>query len=237
MEKRIIKMNLQFFGGRGAGSSGLSDGPTPGGGNGGNGGLQYGQPHTPQMRPPAPTIEGQIGAQGKPQSPTEAMERVNPDRRALDAMNYEDYTSNCQRCVIAYELNRRGYNVEAEATFRNDPYPNMGHWMTAFEGATAESVGATTNNKVNSNIKDKMSQWGNGSRGIVRVQSGSNGHVFNVEYRGGKLYYYDAQTNTRYDPKRVFNHVNKQNVSIVRSDNLKIADNVRDMVRKSRTAR
>lgn len=236
MEKTRIKMNIQFFGGRGAGSGGLEDGPTPGGGGGGSD-AKYGQPNTPQMRPPAPTIEGQIGAQGEPQSPAEAMERVNPDRRALDAMEYEDYTSNCQRCVVAYELNRRGYNVEAEATFRNDPYPSMNHWMTAFEGATIENVGATTNNKVNSNIKDKMSTWGNGSRAIVKVQGGGGGHVFNVEYRGGKLYYYDAQTNTRYDPKRVFNHVNKRAVSVVRTDNLKIGDNVRDMVRKSRKAR
>lgn len=231
-----MEMNLQFFGGRGSGSGGgLEDGPTPGGGGGSE--ARYGQPHTPQMRPPAPTIEGQIGTQGKPQSPSEAMERVNPDRRALDAMSYEDYTSNCQRCVVAYELNRRGYNVEAEATFQNDPYPRGNHWMTAFEGAKSEAVGATTNNKVNSNIQSKMSDWGNGSRAIVQVNNARGGHVFNVEYRNGKLNYYDAQTNSRYDPKRVFNHVDKREVRIVRTDNLAIADNVRDMVRKSRKAR
>ena len=231
----MIKFNLQLFGGRGAGSSGLSDGPTPGGGGGS--GAKYGQPHTPQMRPPAPTIEGQIGQKGKPQSPAEAMERVNPDRRALDAMDYEDYTSNCQRCVVAYELNRRGYNVEAEATFQNDPYPTGGYWMTAFKGAKREDVGATTNNKVNANIQDKMSTWGNGSRAVVSVSNGRNGHVFNVEYRNGKLSYFDPQTNERYDPKRVFNHVNKKAVNIVRTDNLALGDNVRDLVRKSRKAR
>ena len=230
-----MRMYLQFFGGRGAGSGGLADGPIPGGGGGSD--ARYGQPNTPVMRPPAPTIEGQIGAQGKPISPSDAMERVNPDRNALDAMSYEDYTANCQRCVVAYELNRRGYNVEAEATFPNDPYPSGGHWMTAFEGAKREDVGATTNNKVNKNITEKMSDWGNGSRAIVSVSNGRGGHVFNVEYRNGKLNYYDAQTNTRYDPKRVFNHVNKRAVSIVRTDNLAIGDNVRDMVRKSRKAR
>lgn len=233
----MIKYNLQFFGGNGAASSSnMKDGPIPGGRSGGSG-LNYMQPNTPQNRPPAPTIEGQIGQMGKPQTPSEAMERVNPDRRAIDAMSYEDYTSNCQRCVVAYELNRRGYNVEAEATFENDPYPRAGHWMTAFKGAQAESVGATTNNKVNKNIESKMSNWGNGSRAIVRVQGNGGGHVFNVEYRRGKLEYYDAQTNTRYDPKRVFNHVNKRAVQIVRTDNLPLGDNVRDMVRKSRKAR
>lgn len=231
----MIELNLQYFGGRGAGSSGgLSDGPTPGGGGGGKG--KYGQPNTPVMRPPAPTIEGQIGAKGKPQTPAAAMERTNPDIKALDAMTYEDYTSNCQRCVVAYELNRRGYNVEAESTFQNDPYPR-GRWMTAFKGAKSESVGASTNDKVNKNIESKMSSWGNGSRAVVQVSKGQNGHVFNVEYSGKKLKYYDAQTNERYDPKRVFAHVNKQAVKIVRVDNLDLGDNVRDMVRKSRKAR
>lgn len=236
MEKPRVKYNLQFFGGRGAGSGELADGPIPGGG-GGNGNLRYGQPNTPVMRPPAPTIRGQIGAKGEPQTPAEAMERTNPDRRAVDGMSYEDYTSNCQRCVIAYELNRRGYNVEAEATYENDPYPNGGYWKTAFQGATTTNVGATTTNKVNTNIKDEMSGWGNGSRAVVSVQNGRGGHVFNVEYHNGRLSYYDAQTNTRYDPKRVFDHVNRQAVSITRVDNLKIADNVRDLVRKSRVAR
>lgn len=228
--------DIQFFGGRGSSSGGgLADGPTPGGGGGND--AKYGQPHTPQAKPPAPTIEGQIGTQGTPQSPNKAMERVNPDRRAPEGLEYEDYTSNCQRCVVAYELNRRGYNVEAEATYRNDPYPIGGQWMTAFNGAKSESVGATTTNKVNRNIQDKMSGWGNNSRAVVEVNNGRGGHVFNVEYRNGKLSYYDAQTNTRYDPKRVFDHVNKKNVRVVRVDNLTIGDNVRDMVRKSREAR
>lgn len=222
------------MGGRGSSSSSLSDGPIPGGGGGS--GARYGQPNTPQV-PPAPTIAGQIGAKGAPQSPEKAMERTNPDIRALDAMDYEDYQSNCQRCVVAYELNRRGYNVEAEATFPNDPYPSGGHWMTAFNGAKSESVGATTTAKVNKNIEAKMSGWGDGSRAVVRVRSGSGGHVFNAEYRRGKVSYYDAQVNRRYDPKRVFNHVNKGAVEIVRVDNLSLGSNVKDMVRKSRTER
>lgn len=220
--------------GRGS-SKGLADGPIPGGGGGGN--ARYIQPNTPVMRPPAPTIRGQIGEKGEPQSPSQAMKRTNPDINAVDAMEYQDYQSNCQRCVVAYELNRRGYNVEAEATFNNDPYPNGGHWMTAFNGAKSENVGATTTAKVNKNIETKMADWGNGSRGVVQVNSGTRGHVFNVEYRNGKLNYYDAQHNIRYDPKRVFNHVTKSQVKVVRVDNLSIGDNVRDMVRKSRQGR
>ena len=166
-----------------------------------------------------------------------AMERVNPDRNKLDALSYADYTENCQRCVIAYELNRRGYNVEAEATYEKDLYPRGGNWMKAFKGAKSESVGATTTNKVNSNIIDKMKGWGEGSRGVVQVHNARGGHVFNVEYRGGKLYYYDAQVNKRYKPESVFKHVNKNDVRVVRVDNLAINDDTRNLVRKSRKAR
>lgn len=221
------------MGGRGA-SSGLQDGPTPGGG-GGN--LKYGQPNTPQMRPPAPTVRGQIGTKGKAQSPLDAMKRVNPDIKAIDAMSYADYQENCQRCVIAYELNRRGYNVEAEATASNDTYPSGERYLTAFKGAKSEGVGATTTAKVNKNIVDKMSTWGEGSRGIVLISGSRGGHVFNVEYRNGKLYYYDAQHNVRYDPARVFDHCTRPAVRVTRVDNLPIDRNVLDLVRKSRTNR
>ena len=226
------------MGGRGASSNrqdNLKDGPTPGGGSGGN--LLYGQPNTPQMRPPAPTIRGQIGDKGRPQAPLNAMKGVNPDINALDAMDYADYQENCQRCVVAYELNRRGYNVEAEATGRRDPYPRNDLWMTAFNGAEKTPVGGRTTANVNNNISNEMSKWGDKSRAIVEIEGPKGGHVFNVEYRNGKLYYYDAQHNVQYDPKRVFDHCTRSTVQIVRVDNLDIGDNVRDMVRKSRNKR
>lgn len=213
----------------------LEDGPTPGGG--GNDSKKYGQPNTPQMRPPAPTIRGQIGDKGEPQSPMDAMKRVNPDIKALDAMDYADYQENCQRCVIAYELNRRGYNVEAEATGSSDPYPYGGHWKTAFKGAKSVNVGGRTTADINNNITDKMSSWGNNTRAVVVIEGSKGGHAFSVEYRNGKLYYYDPQHNIRYDPKRVFDHCTKSSVEIVRVDNLAIGENVKDMVRKSRSKR
>lgn len=223
-------MDILYLGGRGSSSSeDLADGPTPGGG----GGKLWGQPNTPQV-PPAPTIAGQIGTQGKPLSPDKAMERANPDRQAIDAMSYSDYTENCQRCVIAYELNRRGYNVEAESTFQRDPMPMGDNLLSTFKGARRQNVGATTTAKVNKNIDGKLE---NGNRAIVFVSSGRGGHVFNVEKKNGKLHYYDAQTNTKYDPARVFNHVNRREVGIARVDNLSLTDNVRQMVRKSRTNR
>lgn len=222
------KIRLQFFGGSGA-SADLADGPTPGSGGGKD--AKYGQPNTPQV-PTAPTIRMQIGAKGEKISPAEALRNVNPDRRAIDGMDYEDYTSNCQRCVIAYELNRRGYKVEAEATYEHDTYPSMRRYLKAFKGAKTQDVGATTIKKLDSNVEKTIKEWGNNSRGIVHVTGNGGGHVFNVEYSGGKIRYYDAQTGVKYDPKRVWNNVNKKTVALTRVDNLALADDVRYLVRK-----
>lgn len=202
------------------------DGPR---GGSGNAEVKWDQPNTPQMRPPAPTIRGQIGEKGKPISAVEATNVVNPYR----VEEYGDYSMNCQRCVVAFELNRRGYNVEAEATWENDPYPRGNHWATAFNGGKLIRVGANSTANVNKNILDQMKKFGEGSRAIVRVEySETKGHVFNVEYHRGKLYYYDPQVKARYENNTVFDHVQRNSVKIMRSDNLDIADNVRDMVRK-----
>lgn len=214
------------MGGRGA-SGDLHDGPS-GGGN--NPEKKYGQPGTPQV-PPTASIRGQIGEKGKPVQAGVAIKKVNPNINS----KYADYSENCQRCVVAYELNRRGYKVEAESTYKSDPYPKGNNWTKAFKNAKLESVGAGTTAKVNEKITQKMKGWGEGSRGIVRVNyNKTSGHVFNVEYRNGKLHYYDAQVGIRYDPKKVFNHVVKSNVQIMRSDNLALNGDVTKMVRKRR---
>lgn len=230
-----MKLRLQFFGGRGASGGGdknLADGPSAGRGGGKN--ARYGQPNTPISWPKPQGVQTNIGDKGRASSIDEALKTVNPDRRAIDAMDYEDYTANCQRCVIAYELQRRGYKVEAEATFENDTLPSMGNYLNVFDGAKTIAVGASNTKNVNKKIIDNMSQWGNGSRAIVHIANNGGGHVFNVEYSRGKLTYVDAQTGDRYDPARVFNNTNPKNVKITRTDNLKINDNISKAVRKKR---
>ena len=216
-------MNLQFFGGRGA-SGELSDGPS----GGGDSSTKWGQPNTP-IEPPAPTIDMQIGKKGQPVSADTAIKVINPYRN----IEYGDYSENCQRCAVAFELNRRGYAVQASETSENDPYPRNNNYLKAFKNPTITNVGATTNDKVNANILKNMKNWGVGSRAIVKVQyNASSGHAFNVEYKSGKLHYYDAQTGQRYDPKKVFAHVRRNSVQIVRTDNLQLDDDVRNLVRK-----
>ncbi len=53
-----------------------------------------------------------------------------------DTGSHAEYNMNCQRCVVAYELRRRGYDVVALPTYQGDNLPRgtaggNGHWMGA----------------------------------------------------------------------------------------------------------
>ena len=116
------------------------------------------------------------------------------------------YRENCQRCVWAYEMQRRGYDVEALPTYKGDDLPSYGNWMGIVDGnLTREYIGihygqTKSNKSVVANATETMRGWGEGSRGIVRVcWSGTrNGHVINVEYKNGKITGYDAQSGKTY---------------------------------------
>lgn len=213
------------MGGRGAGLN-TADAPTPAGGRGKT---QWGQPNTPVVVPAA-SIRKQIGTKGSPISATKAVKTINPDH----SYEYGDYSENCQRCVVAYELNRRGYKVEASETYEKDPLPYMRNWSNAFKNPKFTKVGAKTTAGVNKNILSEMKSWGEGSRAIVKINKGNNGHVFNVEYHNGKLYYYDAQVGVKYRTSTVFDNSTRSQVEIMRSDNLDLAQQITKMVRKKR---
>lgn len=59
-----------------------------------------------------------LGRKGKQHSIATALKTVNPNRNPA----YSEYSENCQRCVVAYELQRRGYNVEAQPTYDGDKW-------------------------------------------------------------------------------------------------------------------
>ncbi|MFI5748883.1 toxin glutamine deamidase domain-containing protein [Streptomyces sp. NPDC051644] len=111
-----------------------------------------------------------------------ALERVNPK---YEPGNH-DYTHNCSNVVQAYELRRRGRDVQAgprtefpnsvmEATWGGKYHyvePGLDHGRSAVEAVFSEP----------------------GSRGIVYVawKTGS-AHVFNVENVGGRVRFVDGQ--------------------------------------------
>lgn len=120
------------MGGRGA--SGLKQ-LSGGGGASGKGSWST----SPNTKSPD-TLREALGTKGRAMSITKAAEGANPYYNG----NYREFSENCQRCVVAYEARRRGYNVVAQPTYQGDQLPYgvsvpgkgtvNGRWQGAFQG-------------------------------------------------------------------------------------------------------
>lgn len=169
-----------------------------------------------------------LGRPGAPKTPEEALANAN-------AANYNKdrtYQINCQRVVWAYELQRRGYDVEALPN--TDDLGRGTNWHSIVDGKI-DRIGLaenwwtkTTNAKNAKKATEVMAQWGEGSRAAVRFsRARGGGHVFNVEYRNGKIEVFEAQSGRR--PTSLSKYLSEQKahpnyVEIFRIDNLKFND-------------
>ena len=172
-----------------------------GGGGQGNGNGNWSDAPNPYQIPN--TLAEAVGERKAPMSMTDAYFDANP----YYSDNYSEFSANCQRCVFAYEMRRRGYDVEALPTYENDEIPRGGNWQRAMSGMTVVDVGKTTTTATMKNIERQMKDWGEGSRAILRLKwaGGNSGHVINVEYANGKLNVWDAQSNSRLTGKEYLN--------------------------------
>ena len=174
-----------------------------------------------------------LGERGAQMSMRKAYMGANPYYSPF----YGEYSMNCQRCVVAYEARRRGYDVMALPTYDGDILPysvgsGNGFWMGAFRGARTTNVGSATAKATKANIRQQMEAWGDGSRAVVRVswKGTNNGHVFNVENHKGKLYYVDAQTGDRVNINQYMSAAVPSNTRLVRTDNLRLSDRARKSI-------
>lgn len=150
---------------------------------------------------------------------------VNPSFRTRDPK----WAQNCQRCVPAYEMRRRGYDVVAKPRETDkDGKPSKADrvwngWMGIFKGASFERCGGSGRARCDSLMK----QWGDGARAEVYVawprKLGGGAHVFVAENRDGKIVYIDPQS-AKEDASGYFKNVLKGRTMIARIDNLDPSD-------------
>lgn len=113
------------------------------------------------------------------------LKRVNPK---FDTST-PHYSANCTHCVQAYELRRRGIDVEATA-LPDQYHPFLGRPLDAVEGPWGRQFTPASRPDIESAFKD----FGPGSRGVVYIKWNGNGaHVFNVENVGGEVRFIDGQ--------------------------------------------
>lgn len=184
----------------------------------------------------ADTLDEALGVQGSPMSIEKAWFDTNP----YYSDDYNEFSANCQRCVFALEMRQRGYDVEALPTYKGDKMPMGGNWLKAMSGITQVNVGKTTERATIKSIEKQMSDWGDGSRAIIRLKwAGSNsGHVINAEYKNGKLNVYDGQSVKRVTGvqylKDYLPYTTLSKTELFRVDNAKPTDTMRYMVKQKK---
>jgi hypothetical protein len=231
----MIKLNLQMFGG---GKSGL-DKASPGGGGGSEGGDN--DNYSNGLGFQNEDLRQSIGKRSRPMGIARAAKGANPNYNS----EYADFSENCQRAVSAYEMRRRGYNVTAEATYKNDILPTTAYrnprtnaksfrFTGAFQHAKTEAVRGTTPQAMRKDFEAKMKKYGPGSRAFFTFgwKGAHYGHVINVENQGGKIRYIDAQVGKEYDGKELFNRIRPDSANVTRVDNLRISARMAKSVTK-----
>lgn len=133
------------------------------------------------------------------------------------------YDMNCMNCTTAYELRRRGYDVEAGSWREsNTRYASLENW---YEGVKIKAV-----DKPKNLIKAIKNDNPPGSRGNLMVQwnnGGGHSMAYEVDSKG-KVHILDPQTNSVVDEDKLPDLISYANYA--RTDNLKLKKGVLDTV-------
>ena len=178
--------------------------PHRGGKRGGglpNSGPQFSMNSANPYQIPA-TLGEAIGTKGTPFSMVDAWFDANP----YYSDSYAEFSTNCQRCVFAYELRRRGYDVETLANFKNrtakmlsthtnyawiDPKTGKHPKYIRFNGDTVAGLESFIDRTIESGKRYTFEfTWkGKGFSGhIVHMFRAANGEVNIFDPQTGKLY-------------------------------------------------
>lgn len=182
------------------------------------------------------TLEEAIGLPGMEGQIATGLEYSNPN---YDTGKYA-WTYNCQRCVWAYELIQRGYNVTAAARpTRPDQYCYE-YGIERMAGRSFTNVGAAKVGTVMNNIDKTMANWGEGSRAfIVNYWKGGGGHIYMVERKGGQTRLIDPQPGRYVNARATLSNAHLDSVKLMRVDDININSikpgDLANVVKKSNT--
>ena len=141
-----------------------------------------------------------------------------------------EWTNNCQRCVPAYEMRQRGYDVKAtprptvlkksfftgqvEKVVTNDDHLSwhpFDAWIPPDSVPCPGGIG---------DVEKKMSEWGDGSRAEVMVYwqgAHGGGHVFVAQQINGITHFIDPQSGEE-GVGYYFDHCITERICICRTD-------------------
>ena len=168
-----------------------------------------------------------LGRKGKPRDIDTVLSTANKPRYNDDMA----YRINCQRCVYAYEMQRRGYKVQAlpNSNPKDGFSQNIaGGYREVFKHQKWERLDTTGRTAKTRTIgliwavRKKFDEWPSGSRAVMTVmwQRGKTGHAFNVEKINGEVRIVDAQSGRNLPLSAYLSKAKSGQVDISRVDHL-----------------
>lgn len=178
---------------------------------------------------------------GEPMSHEQADEmRANPNYKTGEFK----YMNNCQVCVLAYEMRRRGYDVEAapylsdkkSVTYRLSLMPSNAFYFQKNSSGRpipmestpvlSGNVGRSKFNRAMWNTYKENLMYNTRAEGryflSVRWRKGNCGHVIMAERNGGILTFFDPQCGRYVDIEEYAGRIDARVFRIVRVDNLEL---------------
>jgi hypothetical protein len=178
---------------------------------------------------------------GEPMSHEQADEmRANPNYKTGEFK----YMNNCQVCVLAYEMRRRGYDVEAapylsdkkSVTYRLSLMPSNAFYFQKNSSdrpipmestpVLSGDIGRSKFNRAMWNTYKENLMYNTRAEGryflSVRWRKGNCGHVIMAERNGGILTFFDPQCGRYVDIEEYAGRIDARVFRIVRVDNLEL---------------
>ena len=151
----------------------------------------------------------------KEMTPEEDMKHINPQFKNFDT----NTKNNCMLCTTAYELRRRGYDVQAGTTTRGYQNKDVLEWFPKAKLESAYSTDMTTvKDRAASNLKvafgiggkekykklsESLLKHGDGARGNLMVTwDAKGGHSIVWENQNGSIILRDCQSGKMYKSER-----------------------------------
>lgn len=162
---------------------------------------------------------------------------VNPDYKSYTY----DYSQNCTFCTAAYDLRKRGYDVEANPISMPEAYTldSICSWYKNTEPRSESTVKAMSRSVIDETtyaenrsriLSNSLEKHGDGARGHLCLEwTNGGGHDIVWEIENGKAVYRDCQLNTVVDIDSYL--ATTSNYHYIRVDNLELTDDVLRTVR------
>ena len=159
------------------------------------------------------------------------IKNIESMEQALKATNPNGYKNNCQRCVPAYEMRRRGYAVVALSSPENPFDDNIGlyDYQKVFVGTNWITCKGTGKKE----ITEFLQKCGDGARVEIAIVTDKGSHIFAAEQIGEKTIFIDPQKNL-VSVENYFDMNLLDKTKFCRIDNLDFSTLIKDCMKGAR---